>query len=294
MLVLFLFNSVGTTLSAPGGASDLLLLPGQYSETTNPSLLHSILTTSSATLRGSPGFTNASQISLPVAVQLDPGFAYYSAANYTGSATFVALPTSANASNLTTPINPESFVLSSNTWAEVSTANGGRLILWDAAPDLAQLPGSLSGLTLKQIQSGACSTSCARGGVCTAQGACACLPGFTGASCEACETGFFGPSCQACPADCATCDDGVNGSGVCLKTISQTQNCSCLNGVCASDGSCACNAGWVDSTNGTKCATCADGFFLSNDGSCKGALFESFSTLRYSLLTAHDNFGLNS
>lgn len=261
---------MGTKLSAPGATADLLLLPGQYSQTTNPSLLHSILTTSSATLQGSPGFTNATQISLPVAVQLNPGFAYYADANYTGAADFVALPTSANASNVTTPINAESFVLSSNTWAEVSTSSG-RLILWDSSPDLSQLPGSISGLTLKQLQSGSCSTDCASGGVCTSQGACACLPNFTGSSCEACETGFFGPTCQACPANCATCDDGINGSGVCLKTVSETQNCNCLNGVCASDGSCVCNAGWVDSSNGTKCASCAEGFFLSNDGSCKGA-----------------------
>ncbi|EJD01756.1 uncharacterized protein FOMMEDRAFT_126919 [Fomitiporia mediterranea MF3/22] len=261
--------TLGATLSAPGASTSLLLLPGQYTETTNPSLLHSILTSSSATISGSTGFQNSSSISLPLSIQLQPGLAFYSSSNYSGSAAYIALPTSANASNVTTTINGGSFVLSSNTWAELTTS-GGRIILWDASPDISQLPGFISsGLTLNQLQSGSCSTPCASGGVCTSQGSCACLPGFTGSSCEACATGFFGKNCQACPSDCETCDDGINGSGICLKKQSNAQNCNCLNGQCASDGSCACNAGWVDSSNGTKCASCANGFFLSDDGSCK-------------------------
>ncbi|KAI5120333.1 hypothetical protein M0805_000393 [Coniferiporia weirii] len=260
--------NLGTTLSSPGVSTNLLLLPGQYTESTNPQLLHSILTANSATAQGSAGFANSTSISLPLSIQLEPGLAYYSSANYSGSASYVALPTSANASNITGAFDASSFVLSSNTWAEVTTS-GGRVIFWDAAPDLSQLPGVLSGLTLTQLQSSSCSTACASGGVCTSQGACSCLPGFAGTSCESCDSGFFGSECQACPSNCATCDDGINGSGICLKTETETQNCNCLNGVCASNGSCACNAGWVDSSNGTKCASCADGFFLSDDGSCK-------------------------
>ncbi|KAH8103185.1 hypothetical protein DFH11DRAFT_1735039 [Phellopilus nigrolimitatus] len=260
--------TLGAKLSAPGASTALLLLPGQYTESTNPQLLHSILTSNSASLAGSSGFANSTSISLPLSVQLNPGLAIYGAANYSSSATYIALPTSANASNITAPFDASSFALSSNTWAEV-TSSGGRIVLWDAAPDLSQLPGSLSGLTLAQLQSSSCSTPCASGGVCTSQGACACLPGFTGSSCEACESGFFGSNCLACPANCTTCDDGISGSGVCLKVQTETQNCNCLNGQCASDGSCACNAGWADNTNGTKCASCAPGFFLSDDGSCK-------------------------
>ena len=256
-------------MSVPGSSTNLHLLPGQYTESTNPLLLHSMLTSSSASISSSAGFPNGSTVSLPLSVQLQPGFAFYSSANYSGSANYVPLPTSANASNVTTPFNGGSFVLSSNTWAELSSSNG-RIIIWDASPDVSQLPGSFAGLSLSQLQSSSCSSVCATGGVCTSQGSCACLPGFQGSSCEACQTGFFGPNCQPCPANCETCDDGINGSGVCLKTTSNTQDCNCLNGQCAGDGSCTCNAGWVDSANGTKCAQCAGGFFLSDDGSCKG------------------------
>lgn len=256
-------------MSAPGAAADLRLLPGQYAQSTNPELLHSLLTTSSASISGSAGFSNSSSLSLPLSVDLQPGIVFYDGANYSSSAKFIALPTSANASNVTSAVDANSFVLSSDTWAEVKTSSA-RLILWDASPDVAQLPGSLQGLTLAQIQSGSCSTPCSSGGICTSQGSCACLPGFTGSSCESCQSGFFGAQCQACPSNCTQCDDGIGGTGACLKVETTTQNCNCLNGQCQSDGSCACNAGWADSSNGTKCAQCANGFFLSNDGSCKG------------------------
>ena len=72
------------------------------------------------------------------------------------------------------------------------------------------------------------------------------------------------------PSNYEICDDGINGSGLCLKPKGLTQSCNCVNGKCQTDGSCSCNAGWQDNTNGTKCSTCADGFFLSDDGSCKG------------------------
>ena len=267
--------AVGGTLSASGAPADLLLLPGQYTQSTNPELLHAVLTSSAASVSGSSGFSNSSSVSLPLSIELQPGIAFYSSANYSSTASFIALPTTANASNVTTAFDATSFVLSSNTWAEVKTSSA-RLILWDASPDVGQLPGSLEDLTLSQIQSGSCSTPCSSGGVCTSQGSCACLPGFTGSSCETCESGFFGPNCQACASDCALCDDGIGGTGACLKVESATQNCNCINGECQSGGSCTCNAGWANSSNGTQCAQCADGFFLADDGSCQGASFTFF------------------
>ena len=45
--------------------TDLLLLPDTYAASTDPQLLHSILTSTSATLKGSAGFSNSSaQVSL--------------------------------------------------------------------------------------------------------------------------------------------------------------------------------------------------------------------------------------
>ncbi|KAL5487462.1 hypothetical protein ACEPAI_5570 [Sanghuangporus weigelae] len=154
--------TLGTTLSASGSTANLHLLPGQYTESTNPQLLHSLLTSSSATISSSAGFPNGSSVSLPLSIQLQPGFAFYSSANYSGAANYVPLPTSANASNVTTPFDGGSFVLSSDTWAELSSSNG-RVILWDASPDVSQLPGSFAGLSLAQLQSSSCSSACATG-----------------------------------------------------------------------------------------------------------------------------------
>ena len=154
----------------------------------------------------------------------------------------------------------------------MSSGNNSRVIFWDAVPDVNQLPASnLGSLSLSDIQSTACSPSCASSGVCTASGTCHCASGFTGASCESCASGFFGPKCQACPANCKTCDDGITGSGICLQPIiaNNPASCNCLNGQCGSNGQCACNAGFTTASNGTACATCLPGFFLSSTGDCQ-------------------------
>lgn len=276
--------SVGAVLSASGVSTDLRLLPGQYTQATDPQLLHSLLTSSSASLSSSPGFANTSTgpLSLPLSLQVAPGLATYASANYSGTPAFISLPSTANASNITGVIAAGSLLPSTNTWAIVTASTNGnaaRLVLWDAAPDIAQFPNSPGQLTLQSLQSASCSTPCSSGGICTAQGSCACLPGFTGSACEVCSPGFFGSNCTACPAGCDKCDDGIGGSGRCLKEEVQNEpaSCNCLNGVCGSDGKCACNAGWTTSSNGTQCASCSGGFFLSGDGSCKGVS----TTLQY-------------
>ena len=47
-------------------------------------------------------------------------------------------------------------------------------------------------------------------------------------------------------------------------------SCNCLNGQCGSNGQCACNAGWTTADNGTVCAKCSPGFFLTSTGDCQG------------------------
>ena len=176
--------------------TDLLLLPDTYAASTDPQLLHSVLTSTSATLKGSAGFSNSSSISLPISLGVQPGFAFYSSSNYSGSADYIPLPTTANASNITSSIDSPSFIISSNTWVEILISNN-RVIFWDASPDTLQLPVPFSSdVILSQLQSASCSTACTSGGICTSQGSCACLPGFTGSSYEACQSGFFGKECQ--------------------------------------------------------------------------------------------------
>ena len=150
----------------------------------------------SATLKGSAGFSNSSSISLPISLGVQPGFAFYSSSNYSGSADYIPLPTTANASNITSSIDSPSFIISSNTWVEILISNN-RVIFWDASPDTLQLPVPFSSdVILSQLQSASCNTACTSGGICTSQRSCACLPGFTGSSYEACQSGFFGKECQ--------------------------------------------------------------------------------------------------
>ncbi|CDO71899.1 hypothetical protein BN946_scf184940.g46 [Trametes cinnabarina] len=260
--------TIGATLSASGAATSLLLLPGQYTSTTNPALLHNLLTSSSASLSLSPGFDG--NTSLPLNLALQPGVAVYPQANYSGQATFTKLPSTS--SNSTAKISPGSLALASNVWIAVSGSSSDRVIFWDSVPDVSQLPSGVSGLSqLLDIQSSACSPPCAGAGVCSASGTCTCPAGFNGTSCETCAPGFFGPTCQACPADCTSCDDGMTGTGRCLQLAIKNapSTCNCLNGVCNSDGTCACNAGWTTGANGTSCAKCATGFFLNSDGNCE-------------------------
>ncbi|TFK45622.1 hypothetical protein OE88DRAFT_1784054 [Heliocybe sulcata] len=264
--------TIGTKLSASGLQTSLLLLPGQYTSTTNPQLLHNALTSSSASLSPSPGF-NSSSASLPLNVALEPGVAIYSESLYSGQAGFSGLPTSpVGNSSSGTPLSAGSLALSSNVWAAISPGSSkDRIILWDSVPDVSQLPSNAAGsLSLLDIESASCSPPCSGSGVCSASGTCTCPSGFTGSSCESCASGFFGPTCQACPAGCSQCDDGISGSGRCLSfaVVNPPSSCNCLNGQCGSNGQCTCNSGWTTADNGTACAKCASGFFLDSNGDC--------------------------
>ena len=279
--------SVGATLNA-AGATTIHLLPGQYSTSSNPQILHNSLTSSSATLASSPGFTNSTTVSLPLNLALQAGLAIFSGPLYSGQSSFTALPTTLPG-NTSTQLAAQSLTLSSVVWAAINSSNNDRIIVWDAIPDVSQLPASnLGPLFLTEIQSSACNPSCATSGLCTTAGTCQCASGFTGASCESCASGFFGPNCQPCPTNCKTCDDGITGSGKCLQPITANNpaNCNCLNGVCGSNGQCTCNAGFTTASNGTACATCSPGFFLTSTGDCLStdlcSLISFISTLTFS------------
>ncbi|KAF7323850.1 Growth factor receptor domain-containing protein [Mycena kentingensis (nom. inval.)] len=264
-------TSIGVTISTPG-TSSALLLPGDYTSTTNPQFLHDLLTSSSSNLTSSPGFKNSTlSRNLPLTVAQEPGLSIYTEPLYGGKAGFSALPT-APIVNASTPLTARSLSLSSSVWVALNSPASGnnRVIVWDSIPDVAQLPTSApstSSLALFDIQSAACNPPCASGGACSASGTCTCSPGFTGSSCETCAAGFFGPNCTACPSGCAKCDDGPTGSGRCL--VAQTaSSCNCLNGVCNADGSCTCTTGFTTGGNGTACSKCAAGFFLTSAGDC--------------------------
>ncbi|RDX41022.1 hypothetical protein OH76DRAFT_257034 [Lentinus brumalis] len=262
-------TTIGATLSASGAATSLLLLPGQYSSTTDPALLHDLLTSSSASVSSSPGFD--ANATLPLNLALQPGVAFYPQSKYSGQASFSQLPSSPL--NTSTQVSPGSLAVSSSVWAAISSGSSGdRVIFWDSVPDVSQLPSGASALSqLLDIQSSTCSPPCAGAGVCSASGTCVCPTGFNGTSCETCSPGFFGPTCQACPAGCGSCDDGMTGTGRCLEPVIQNlpSTCNCLNGACGSSGQCTCIPGWTTADNGTACAKCADGFFLNSDGSCE-------------------------
>ncbi|KAF7294566.1 Extracellular matrix protein FRAS1 [Mycena indigotica] len=265
-----------TTLGVSLTASDVrngsvLLLPGQYTTTTNPQLVHDLLTSPHATLNPTPGFGSNSTPSLPLNVAVSPGLAIYSQSLYSGKSAFSGLP-SGPVANSSTPLNAQSMALASNIWAAVSVGSNGRVIIWDSVPDTSQLPSSNTGsMTLLDMQSATCSSPCSSSGTCSSTGTCTCAPGFNGTSCETCAAGFFGPKCQPCPAGCASCDEGISGTGRCLTppVPSPLTACNCLNGNCNPDGSCACNSGWTTADNGTSCAKCASGFFSTSTGDCK-------------------------
>jgi hypothetical protein len=245
------------------------LLPGHYTAKTNPQLLHNLLVSPSSTLIGSPGFHSASLSSLPLDLQLEPGIAIYSKSFYSGQASFAKLP-DAPVANTSIPLSASSIAIAPNVWISVSNSNN-RLILWDSVPDTSQLP-STGSLTLLDIQSSNCSPPCSGSSVCSTSGTCTCPTGFTGSSCESCQDGFFGPTCEPCPAGCSNCDQGISGSGRCLTPIVDDPlvKCNCLNGLCETDGRCTCTGGWTTGNNGTACAKCAPGFFLTTTGDCRG------------------------
>ncbi|KZS98770.1 growth factor receptor domain-containing protein [Sistotremastrum niveocremeum HHB9708] len=270
-------TSLGEILTAPSSPS-VLLLPGQYSTSTSPQLLHNMLTSSQASLAPQAGFGNASRssstIPLPLSIQMQPGVVAYTDSLYGGQGFFSSISESPASLNGTLkPLNGASLSISSNTWAALEVGSGSTLIVWSSIPDFSQLPPTASSgsFSLLDIQSGACSPPCAGAGVCSLSGTCTCPTGFTGQSCETCADGFFGPDCLPCPADCETCDSGPTGTGKCLvpAVANAPSTCNCLNGVCGSNGSCTCNAGWTAASNGTACAACAKGFFLSSSGNCQ-------------------------
>ncbi|KAF5349154.1 hypothetical protein D9756_009329 [Leucocoprinus leucothites] len=263
--------TLGATLSSSVAPVPFHLLPGQYTSTTNPELLHSALTSSSSTLQPSAGL-NSSTLSLPLDLSLQPGLATFSDPLYAGQTAFTSLPNTTN-DNSSTPLDAQSLVLSSNVVVIANAASSSnRVVIWDSIHNTQNLPSPLNSaqFSLVDILSTTCSPACSSGGVCSPQGQCVCQPGFTGQSCEDCSSGFFGPSCQQCPDNCEQCDEGISGTGRCLKPSGGGNNCQCLNGVCNSDGSCTCNAGFTKADDGTQCAKCADGFFKTTTGDCKG------------------------
>lgn len=272
-----MYLSVGATLSNSGSPIPIHLLPGTYATTTSPQLLHDSLTSTAATLSTSSGFTNSTSISLPLNLALQPGLSVYSGTLYSGLSKFQTLP-AIPIVNSSTVLSFKSFASSSNVWIALNTGSSpnNRIIVWDAIPDTSQLPSANQGpLALTDIQSAACTSACsASGGVCTAAGTCQCLTGFTGATCESCTSGFFGPNCQPCPSNCKQCDDGINGSGRCLKPAiaNDPASCNCQNGVCGANRQCTCNPGFTTGTNGVLCSKCAPGFFQTSSGDCQGLL----------------------
>ncbi|KAJ7750288.1 hypothetical protein B0H16DRAFT_1691637 [Mycena metata] len=265
-------TTLGVSLSASDVSNTVLLLPGQYTATTNPQLVHDLLTSSHATLSPNPGFGNSSASTLPLNVAVAPGLAIYANSLYSGKAAFSPLPSVPVSNGAGTPLSAESMALASSVWVALSFGSNGRVIVWDSVPDTAQLPlGNTGSMSLLDMQSSTCSPPCASSGTCSASGTCTCAPGFNGTSCETCAAGFFGPTCQACPAGCSSCDEGISGTGRCLSppVANPLSACNCLNGECNADGSCTCNPGWITATNGTACAKCASGFFATSTGDCK-------------------------
>lgn len=250
------------------------LLPGQYTSTTTPELLHTLLTSSSATLSSSPGFNLTSVNPLPLNIALLPGIAIYSNPLFGGQAAFSELPTSPI--NASIPLPASSVALANNVWiALTSGSSPNPIIFWKTIPDVSQLPPEASvPLALVNLQSSACSPPCSGNGVCSASATCSCPAGFTGSSCEQCAPGFFGPNCKPCPSECESCDQGISGSGRCFVPLigNAPATCNCVNGQCDTNGTCACLPGWADAANGTACAQCAPGFFLSTTGECQGKI----------------------
>ncbi|TCD63977.1 hypothetical protein EIP91_004710 [Steccherinum ochraceum] len=116
----FTNTTIGATLSSSGSPVSILLLPGQYDANTNPQLLHTLLTSASATLAPSPGFANGTSITLPLTMALQPGLSIYPQANFSGSGTFTPLPEN-NASISSSTFSAGSIMVASNVWAAVAS-----------------------------------------------------------------------------------------------------------------------------------------------------------------------------
>jgi hypothetical protein len=287
----------------------LWLLPGTYTPTDNPKLLHDTLTSSFTINTSSFDFSShgkglttfsASAQSMPFSIALEPGIraGLFGEERYSGAQTFVSAGSSSFNFSATdsesaspdgrTTSQFRSLLLADNTWAELFISESEqRSIIWSSVPDISQFPPRLSitspnvSLAIGDIQSSLCTQPCTSGGICLPSdshnntGTCECKEGFTGPLCEICSPGFFGPVCQACPG-CPTdlaCDDGTLGTGQC-KPLPRT-SCGCLNGVCdsGSEGGCMCTTGFISTNgggNGTACSICAEGFYMTSSGDCRG------------------------
>ncbi|KAF6757699.1 TNFR/NGFR cysteine-rich region family protein [Ephemerocybe angulata] len=261
--------TIGARLNTPTGAMPVHLLPGQYTDQTSPQYLHDVLTNPSVSIAASVGFVNST--SLPLNLQLQNGFSIYEGPLYSSQAAFTGLP-EAPVVNASVPLNAKALAISNNLVATITAGSNKRITLWEPVPDISQLPASVAGaLSLNNLESVACSPACSNAGLCTVAGKCLCAAAFAGASCEQCLPGFFGPKCQPCPSNCDTCDQGISGTGRCLKpTIpNKPSTCNCVNGVCGANGQCECTTGFEAGADGVACGKCASGFFRSSTGDCK-------------------------
>jgi hypothetical protein len=257
-----IFTLVGATLSPNDPSANVTavqLLPGLYNTTSQPQDLLSLLSAFSATLSLSPGFSSSSTfLPLNLTIEQRPGLVLYDEETYTGQPTFLQLP---SAPMSPTPVAAStSFALSNNVWAVTTVgSNNTTLVFWNAVPDIEELPNDIfisQSLTLIDLQSSTCSPPCSSAGVCSASSTCSCAKGFAGSSCEKCAAGFSGPRCQpSTPA-----------------VVNVTSGCNCVNGKCG-EGKCACNIGWTTAKNGTACAQCAEGYYLTS-GDCRSKDFD--------------------
>ncbi|TNY23657.1 hypothetical protein DMC30DRAFT_442299 [Rhodotorula diobovata] len=266
-----------------GSTQRVTLLPGTFTSSSlaasNASSSISSAFSKKSSANANEGFSSSGSLASSLTVSLQAGLTVFASALYQGAAAHLSLPSAASNSTASYPSSAESLLLTSNTWAVVQLANdkSSRLVVWDSIADVGELDGGRGsgGVNVIDVQARGCSTPCSSGGVCTGNGTCACLDGFTGSTCGDCTVGFYGKTCEACPAGCSNCDDGITGTGLCLDVpilnVTLPSVCDCANGICASNSTsatCECSAGWTRASNGTQCAACATGYYMSPGGDC--------------------------
>ncbi|GAA6047624.1 hypothetical protein JCM3770_001594 [Rhodotorula araucariae] len=278
---------VFVTGAVNGTTQHVALLPGTYTSSSlaasNASSAVSSVLSRNGVANASEGFSSSGSLVSSLTVSLQSGLTAYSAPLYQGAASHLSLPTAAS-NDTRYPSSVESLLLTSNTWAVVQLANdkSSRLVVWDSIADVGDIKGGScsGGVNVVGVQARGCSTPCSSGGVCTGNGTCACFDGFSGSTCDECSRGFFGRSCEPCPAGCGKCNDGITGTGLCLDApitnVTLPSTCNCANGICASNApgaTCECSAGWTRAANGTQCAACATGYYMSSGGDCLARTF---------------------
>ncbi|KAM0755207.1 growth factor receptor domain-containing protein [Meredithblackwellia eburnea MCA 4105] len=289
----------GVHLTPPSSNTTFLLLPGIYTPTAllNLTSLASLVSLSRSTIAPLPGFTTTgtlgSSSAFAVQVQADSFIGFDSPLFAIGSTSFpLTTPSNTSTSSLslsstTNSTSIQSILLPSSLPIRLTLSTGQSLFA--SIPDLTFLSSSTtssssssSSIKVLKTESTSCTSPCSTGGICTLAGTCSCASGFTGQTCNVCLPGFYGPSCAKCPAGCKICDDGIAGTGNCLdgRTVNSTtlaSACNCSNGICLStststststSGTCACNAGWTTAANGTQCAACSAGYYLTSTGDC--------------------------